>query len=574
MRSLPLHFWGLTIALLAATSAQAQYCTTNLYSYGCGAYGDQIQSVSTTGGSTNISNLNSGCNGGYAGYSYITNMGTLTIQAGQTFAITVVNNPSYSEYYSIYVDFNGDGDFSDPGETVYYATSSTPSSGTVSGAPISVPVPVTATPGNTRLRVRCVFGSTASSACSYQYGGEIEDYPMVIVSPCNGPTFSAHPADRNFCINGAATFTATAASAATYNWQVNTGTGWTNISNNSVYSGATTNTLSLSNIPAANNGYSYRLKAVSGCGTPSYSNAANLTFFPPVAVASQTTAVQACVGAYTSLSVTASGPALNYQWQVGTLTNGYADVPAQYPYIGTNTATLEVANTPDSLNGQTFRCIVIGECSNDTSASIPVDVITGPYISQDPADVTVAPYNNAIFEIKLLGSPLYELYWQASVDNGATFVNVNNNSLYSGAHGIALAVINPHLGLNGMQFRCIMKSTDPACGLSRDTSAIATLKIYDPTSVSNLPADKFEVTLYPNPVNGSELFINAANIPAGDVNIRVFDKLGRVLYEAAAKMPAGKTIKVPVQNMPPGIYSVQLSDADKVILNTSSFTKQ
>ncbi|UEG49220.1 fibronectin type III domain-containing protein [Ferruginibacter lapsinanis] len=45
---------------------------------------------------------------------------------------------------------------------------------------------------------------------------------------------------------------------ATYQWQVNTGSGFTNISNNSTYAGATTKTLQLTNIPDTYNGYQYR----------------------------------------------------------------------------------------------------------------------------------------------------------------------------------------------------------------------------------------------------------------------------------------------------------------------------
>ncbi len=46
---------------------------------------------------------------------------------------------------------------------------------------------------------------------------------------------------------------------AIYQWQVNTGSGFTNISNGGVYSGATTASLTLSNTPTSMNGYKYRV---------------------------------------------------------------------------------------------------------------------------------------------------------------------------------------------------------------------------------------------------------------------------------------------------------------------------
>ncbi len=565
---------GTSFIVASALTVKAQYCTTGLYSYGCGLFGDEIESVSTTGGSTNISNLNNGCSGGYAGYGYITNHGTLTIQAGQSFSITVVNNPSYNEYYTIYVDFNGDGDFADPGEAVYTATSSTNYGATVNGGPITVPVPTTATAGNTRLRVRCVFGQAASSACSYHGGGEVEDYPMVITPACNGPVFTAHPTDQNFCLNGTAGFTATATSAATYNWQVNTGTGWTDISNNAIYSGATTNSLSLTHIPAAYNNYEYRLKSVSSCGTPSYSNSASLTFYAPIVVSKQTTGLIACEDAYTSVYVNTSGPATSYQWQIGTLTNGYVDLPAQFPYMGVNSDTLQILSAADTLNGLNLRCIISGPCDPTISAAIPIDIIIGPYINRDPIDDTVLPYVNAHFEVAGAGNPLFSLYWQASTDNGATFVNINDNSFYSGSKAVRLTIINPTPALTGMKFRCILKSKDPNCGLLRDTSAVATLYVGNYNSVSDVNKGSFDITPYPNPVNGSELFVNAADLPVNKVYIKVFDKLGRSVYEGAQTVSSSKILKVPVQNIAAGVYSMQVMGADRNLLGTSSFTKQ
>lgn len=47
-------------------------------------------------------------------------------------------------------------------------------------------------------------------------------------------------------------------SGSTYQWQVNTGSGFTNITNNAVYSGAATKTLTLSNLPSSYYGYQYR----------------------------------------------------------------------------------------------------------------------------------------------------------------------------------------------------------------------------------------------------------------------------------------------------------------------------
>ena len=62
------------------------------------------------------------------------------------------------------------------------------------------------------------------------------------VSLCTGSTISV-PSN----VNG-----------ATYQWQVNTGSGFTNVSNGGVYGGAATKTLTLTNVPSSYYGYQYR----------------------------------------------------------------------------------------------------------------------------------------------------------------------------------------------------------------------------------------------------------------------------------------------------------------------------
>jgi hypothetical protein len=295
--------------------------------------------------------------------------------------------------------------------------------------------------------------------------------------------------------------------------------------------------------------------------------------FPPVGVTSQTTHVLVCEDGATSLSVTASGPASNYQWQVGTLTNGFNNVPAQYPYSGVNNAQLDIISTPDTLNGLSFRCIISGPCGNTISQPIPVDVIQGPYIAENPADDTVANYTPAEFRVKPWGAD-YVLYWQASTDNGVTFVNINENSLYKNTTKDAVYITSATPSLSGMQFRCILKSTNPACGLLRDTSEAATLVVRDLLSVADNDKSGIEVSVYPNPVKGSELFVNTSGIPVNKIEMRVMDKLGRMVYNTPADLSTSKKLAIPVGSIAPGVYSLQILDADNRLISTSSFTKQ
>src|SRR5687768_14867719 len=109
-----------TLALLFMTSAgYAQvYCTTGLATNGCTS-NDFIQSFSTTGGITNITNNNTGCsNAGPDGYTYFSTMTHSTIQ-GTVVNFSLTNNPTWPQGYKIWVDYNNNGSFMDPGEQVY-----------------------------------------------------------------------------------------------------------------------------------------------------------------------------------------------------------------------------------------------------------------------------------------------------------------------------------------------------------------------------------------------------------------------------------------------------------------------
>jgi gliding motility-associated-like protein len=68
-----------------------------------------------------------------------------------------------------------------------------------------------------------------------------------------------HPSDVSLCENSDAYFTADFNSGGvTYQWQVNQGSGFTNISNNPPYDGAMASTLTISATPISYNGYTYR----------------------------------------------------------------------------------------------------------------------------------------------------------------------------------------------------------------------------------------------------------------------------------------------------------------------------
>lgn len=120
---------------------------------------------------------------GTAGYENFTSVST-NVTRGSAYAISVTpvwTSTVYNEAYAVYIDYNGDGDFTDSGELAWSKTGSVTSPATG-----SVTIPSTATVGTTRMRVMMQYNSVPSSSCgSYTYG-QVEDYTLNIVSSGRG----------------------------------------------------------------------------------------------------------------------------------------------------------------------------------------------------------------------------------------------------------------------------------------------------------------------------------------------------------------------------------------------------
>ncbi|WP_326983466.1 zinc-dependent metalloprotease family protein [Chryseobacterium sp. MYb264] len=120
---------------------------------------------------------------GTAGYENFTSLST-NVTRGSSYTISVTpvwTSTKYNEAYAVYIDYNGDGDFTDSGELAWTRTGST-----VSPVTGTITIPSTATLGNTRMRVMMQYSSIPSSPCaSYTYG-QVEDYTLNIISSGRG----------------------------------------------------------------------------------------------------------------------------------------------------------------------------------------------------------------------------------------------------------------------------------------------------------------------------------------------------------------------------------------------------
>lgn len=109
-------------------------------------------------------------------YSDFTSVST-TVTKGSQYIVTITptwTGTVYSEGYSVWIDYNRDGDFNDAGEQVFTQapTQTTPVSG-------SFIVPSGATEASTRMRVTLSYNANVGPCDSFTYG-EVEDYTIII----------------------------------------------------------------------------------------------------------------------------------------------------------------------------------------------------------------------------------------------------------------------------------------------------------------------------------------------------------------------------------------------------------
>ncbi|MFH1320321.1 MAG: GEVED domain-containing protein [Bacteroidota bacterium] len=153
------------------------YCTP-AHTNGCtGVYTDRVEfaGIDNSSGGT-------GCNGNANGFIYY-NGDSAEVYQGGTFPVTLTPDGINPEGFGVWIDFNDDGDFADAGEFVF---SSVPTLASVSGI---INIPVSASLGATRMRIRCIndgsstYTPTAGDSCNTQSYGETEDYPVIIQTP-------------------------------------------------------------------------------------------------------------------------------------------------------------------------------------------------------------------------------------------------------------------------------------------------------------------------------------------------------------------------------------------------------
>jgi GEVED domain len=307
---------------------------------------------------------------------------------------------------------------------------------------------------------------------------------------------TSQPSGVTLCDSGAGTANfsvTTTGSDLDLEWQQDvTGTGtWTALTNGTVggvtYSGADTNTLSLSGLTADNNAWRFRA-FVSDGGATATSNPATLTVNRAVAINANPSDQVACsTGSTRNFVVDATGTGLTYQWQYSTTVNGtYTpvanDTPLGVTYSGTPSNTLAVttaANTPTAPTYY-YRVVITGTAPCSSATSVPAALtINAPAITSAPVAASVVKLNSVNFSVTTSApSPTYQ--WQYATAVNGTYADVADSTpagaTYTGAQSATIAVAAGSTMATGNNYFYRVVVTSGGCTV---TSAGARLTVTD-----------------------------------------------------------------------------------------------
>lgn len=288
---------------------------------------------------------------------------------------------------------------------------------------------------------RCVVSDGSSIASS-----------SALLTVNAAPTVQSANIAVQVCINGSATVTAATYAGLNYQWQVNTGAGFTNVINGGVYTGATSSMLRISGAPASMEGYLYRYLATnttSGC--TSTSGLDTLHVLPYATITQQPVSATVCPGFDTSFTIEATGVA-SVKWQVSTNGSVWTDVPDNTFYSGTTTTTLKITGVSLTMNNYRYRAVLYNPLSCPVSSSMVfLFVRSVTNISLQPVNTTVCATNTASFRVAATGSTLSYQWQTDNGSNGASWTNIT-----PGGNSSVLNVTNVPMSMNGYRFRALV----------------------------------------------------------------------------------------------------------------------
>ena len=305
------------------------------------------------------------------------------------------------------------------------------------------------TAGMDDYRYRVIISNDACASATSTHG-------LLTVKP--SPSITTQPSNKTICSGSNTSFSIVASNATSYQWQVNSGSGWGAVPNAAPYSGVSTATLSITSATSSLSTNQYRCVVQGSCSPSVTSNTVTLTVSTPIAITTNPSASTICEGSNTSFTAAASGSFSQYQWQVSTNTGTtWTDLTNTGIYTDVNSATLKLTNTPNTNNTYLYRVVAEGSaCADATSNTALLTVESTPSIIGQPSAVTICEGSNTSFSVSATGD-IGGYQWQISTNSGTSWTDLTNTGIYSNTDQSKLDLANVTTNEDGNLYRVVVE---------------------------------------------------------------------------------------------------------------------
>jgi len=316
------------------------------------------------------------------------------------------------------------------------------------------------------------------------------------------PAISQQPnANVQALAGGAITLSVTASNAASYQWQQQIGSTWTNLANGSGIAGATTASLQLTGITSALDNTVYRVQVNGACGAPLFSNASTLRVVTPIVTTIGS--VAGCTGdtvsipvsvdqlngvAAISMAITYDSTKLQCLGMVSDVhpsinTSGFLSNCGIFPGLGRQFRVAWFDLNPVNISGLMFRVKfrITGVPSSTPSTTVGWDLATAGNCEYADANADVIPYTqfvggsvgiqaaasitaqpvanltvprNTPVSLAVSATNAQAFQWQRLV--GTAWSNLSNGSGLSGVNTATLSIASADQSYNNAAFRVVI----------------------------------------------------------------------------------------------------------------------
>jgi len=338
----------------------------------------------------------------------------------------------------------------------------------------------TATGGDRTISITVNDGTATSAAVTV---------PISILQGANAATtVTANPTNQTVVVGGTTTFTAAASGSPTpaVQWEVNTGNGYTALTDTGVYSGTSTDTLTITGATSAMSGYQYEAVFTNAAGNAT-TTAASLTVQTVPTVTTSPTSQTIIQGTTVDFTAAASGnPTPTVQWEINA-GSGFAPLTNGGDYSGSTTDTLKIVGPTSTMSGYQYEAVFTNAAGNATTTAATLTVQVVPSVTTEPTEQTVLAGATATFTAAASGTPTPTVQWE--VNSGSGFTGLTNTGVYSGSTTDTLTITAATQTMSGYQYEAIFTNT----GGSATTSA-ATLTVQTAPSVTTNPTNQTVAT--------------------------------------------------------------------------------